>query len=474
MAGELTSSALLDQKVSIPSELRTAEWAITPQWVRERSFYMAGVHRAEILEEFRREAGKIVRGESSMAESERELREMLDRIGYKPQPGQEGTIKDLRTARRMQSALRTNVDLLKGWSRKERGLRAQIAVPAWELVRFVNSRVKRDWERRWQRAGGKFYEGRMIALKTDPIWLVLGTLFPDSLGVDYPPLAWGSGMGWQGVRRAEAVRLGVIPEDWRPEEVKPISSPNENLSVVPKVSEKEIRDELSEHLGGLAEWDGKRLVFTDPNGTRPYAPEKLAEVWKRPLPPVFNKLPGGGQMQREAFLDWVVDSGQYWNEGGVRKMGSRNVWDDFLRMLKRLQPNGRQNGELFRGLSWNTNVQFSKFLEKLRRNGYAARPEVPAESWAASLNAAQKYVAGQHYQVILRLPKGHQDGRDLAPLVRQFRDELLRREVPQGKLSITDDEIVLPSWAKMRVKKIGPVRETKSGKFIEIDLEEVK
>ena len=280
MAEEQTTPwALLDGKVSVPSEMRTAEWARVPQWIRERSFYMAGVHRAEILEEFRKEARKIAEGTASMAESERDLREMLERVGYEPEPGQEGTIKDLRTVRRMQVALRTNVQLLQGWSQKERGLRrgAQIAFPAWELVRFESRKRERQWKDRWQRVGGTLVEGRIIALKTDLLWLMLGSRFPDSLGVDYPPFAWGSGMGWKAVSRAEAKRLGVLPEGWQPPAATPVSSPNENLSVVPKVAEPELRDELAGNMKGLAKWEGERLVFTDPNGTRPYKPEDLAD-----------------------------------------------------------------------------------------------------------------------------------------------------------------------------------------------------
>jgi len=42
--------------------------------------------------------------------------------------------------------------------------------PAQELIRVQETRVQRDWAARWASAGGTFFDGRMIALKNDPIW----------------------------------------------------------------------------------------------------------------------------------------------------------------------------------------------------------------------------------------------------------------------------------------------------------------
>ena len=53
--------------------------------------------------------------------------------------------------------------------------------------------------------------GRLIALKTSPIWEALGSrfLFDDALNVDHPPFAFGSGMGWREVPLEEAQELGL-------------------------------------------------------------------------------------------------------------------------------------------------------------------------------------------------------------------------------------------------------------------------
>jgi hypothetical protein len=462
MAAEPTTPiALLDGKISVPSELRTAEWARVPQWVRERSFYLAGVQRAEILEGFRKEVRKITEGTASMAESERDLREMLDRVGYTPEPGQEGTIKDLRTSRRMQIALRTNVRLLQGWARKETGLSrgAQIAFPAWELVRFINKINKRDWQGRWRRAGGELTkDGRMIALKTDGIWLVLGSLFPDSLGVDYPPFAWGSGMGWEGVSRAEAKRLGILPDGWKPPEREPVGSPNENLSIVPKVTEPEIRSEMEDHLKGLAKWEGKRLIFTDPNGTRPFTGEQLAEVWGKGMPEMFQDMPAGGLLQQDALVRWLGDHEEFREQFGT------DSWDDLLRLKGRIV--SKPVERLWRGMAMPTE-KLDDFLRGAVKT-YTTRAEFPLESWTDSQAAAQTYAraGGKGWSVILEV-SNPQGASDFSALARALANKVEKK--PQPPL-VTESEWVYATGRSFRVIRSKKDTETRT---VHITLEEL-
>ena len=91
--------------------------------------------------------------------------------------------------------------------------------------------MPRDWELRWQdaldacgdeKASDCFDEtGRMVALKSSPIWQALGDGeggYTDTLSNPYPPFAFESGMGWESVSREEAEELGLIEPG---EEVKP-------------------------------------------------------------------------------------------------------------------------------------------------------------------------------------------------------------------------------------------------------------
>lgn len=328
---------LADGKLSIPSELRTAEVAALPQWLRERIFYMAGVAHAETLDEFRREVESIAAGGASIPEAERRLSELLVASGYKPLPGQEGTIKDLRSWRRMRVALRTNVELLQGWGQKQRGLTraGMMAFPAWELIRVMPRSAPRNWDgnapskqdpaARWTLAGGTFYAGRMIALKDSPVWLELGS-FSDGLGVDYPPFAWGSGMGWKAIGFREAKALGVLPEGWMPPPRQPAASPNATLQSKPEVTDAGIREDLARRLQGLAEWRDDVLVFTDPNGSRPYPAAKVAEVITAKLPDGFRNIAA------DAVKAWAKDS------LNINLKRGRNITDDFARTVARIEP----------------------------------------------------------------------------------------------------------------------------------------
>lgn len=79
------------------------------------------------------------------------------------------------------------------------------AFPALELVRKERRDVPRAWRERWSDAGGKFYDGRMIALRDDPIWRKISRF-----GSPTPPFDFNSGMGVREVSIMEAERLGVI------------------------------------------------------------------------------------------------------------------------------------------------------------------------------------------------------------------------------------------------------------------------
>ena len=93
--------------------------------------------------------------------------------------------------------------------------------PAVELVRVYSRRVPRgtsgregddDWETRWENAGGELVDGRMVALKDDPIWEALGSddEYDDVLGNPFPPFAFNSGMWVDDVDRADAEDLGLL------------------------------------------------------------------------------------------------------------------------------------------------------------------------------------------------------------------------------------------------------------------------
>lgn len=444
---------LLDGKTSVASGLRTAEWARVPQWLRERAFYMAGVSRAEILDTFRNAAGRIANGESSMAEERKRIDRYLADTNYQPLPGQEGTIKDLRTVRRIHTALRTNVSLLQGWGQKERGLRSIIAVPAWELVRFENRAVPRVWAERFHAVGGDLIDGLIIALKDSEVWRALGSRahFDDALGVDYPPFAWGSGMGWRGVPYARAKELGLL-DNWTPPEPRPLSSPNESLESSPAIASQELRDQLSEHLQGLAEWQGDTLIFTDPNGTRPLAAPQLIAAWDRGMPEKFQDLPGKGLISRHALGLWAKNQDAFTRELDPETNrdlkpapGRLNLFDDLWRLITRL-PAMPENTPLFRGLSWDDAPAFDAFLTKIEKSGqYIPLANKPADSWTYTAASARARARSQAYGITL-ICEGHSSAKDLSALLQSIAADVQDLE--------TDGRVVFARGAKFEVLRI--------------------
>ncbi len=468
-AAQTQAGDLFAGKTSIPAELRTAEWSMTSQWLRERSFYMAGVTRAEILDMFRGEASSIIEGETSEAESLRKIEDFLDGIGYQAEAGEEDTIKDLRTSRRILVALRTNVRVVQGWRRKERGLReaALRTFPCWELVRVEERKHERDWPTRWVALGGKLYNGRMIALKTDKIWSRLGSEFPDSLMVDHPPFAWSSGMGWAQVGRAEAIALGVLTDDAAEQESMPLSSPNENLELKPKVKSERVRKALADEMKGLAKWEGDKFVFTDPNGTRPYGGPELVEVWNQPMPDVFQGLVGKGQMQREAVRTWAEDHNQFRTENeGEAPPAGLDAQENLRRAFQRITPMN-SGVTIYRGLTYARRAggeefeSFREFLASLKGTGeYFPNPFKLADSWSLTRAGAEKYARAKPYSVVLVM-NNHRSAKDISPIVRSFGNEVSSPDVT--KPLVTDGEVVILKGARFRVLKIDVLKDEPKG-----------
>lgn len=282
----------------LPTELRTREFARLPLWVKEQSFFMAGVMDAELAGAFQRASQAVLDGTMGEAEATRIIREGITKSGYKPEPGQEGTIKDLTTVHRQLINLRTNVALANGWVNDANRRKSANIQPALKLVRGRNANEPRLWmQKLWPEAvaasGSKASPDRMAALIDDPVWLYLS-----DFGVPYTPLKWGSGMNQVAVFKTQAREWGLLPPKGAPPEVKPPESLNSTLEVAADQIPPEKRNETLEKLDGLAVFVKDKLVFTDPNGSRPW-----------PVPVLANLLPranvdGTENYQKRALREW--------------------------------------------------------------------------------------------------------------------------------------------------------------------------
>lgn len=201
--------ARLASKAALPAALRTEEWAQVPLAIRERAFFSAGVEQLRTLETMRGkllqaltpEAGGVFMDRSKfVSEMRRQLGAVAD--------GTKGALTDITGIRRLQLIYDHQVEDAHAYARWKADCDPELLdeYPCQELLRIESREKERlDWPARWAAAGGREFEGRMIARKDDPVWTKISRF-----GRPWPPFDFGSGMGVEDVHRSEAESLGVI------------------------------------------------------------------------------------------------------------------------------------------------------------------------------------------------------------------------------------------------------------------------
>lgn len=214
-------------KTLLPTTGRTADFARVDHDIKLRSMYSASVESAEILQSLDDLTNAVLTGQMDLSTARLKQKALLERMGYQPDEENRGGLLDLSSTPRINVQLETNVDVARGagWYQQGQDPLVLDAFPAQELVRFFATKTPRgstgragdlSWPDRWSKVGGRFYDGRMIALKSDPVWEKLGDpgIFPDGLGNRFAPFAFGSGMDTIDIDREEAASVGLeIPEN---------------------------------------------------------------------------------------------------------------------------------------------------------------------------------------------------------------------------------------------------------------------
>lgn len=221
----MTASERLLQKALVGSGIGSAEWNSIQAAFRDRAFISAGVSAIRLLDVMRDKIKESLQGNLSSSDFRIAVRRKLGEIGYDAGDAR-GTIKDLMTSARLDLVYNTNREMAQGFMQHLQATSegALAAFPAYELKRAERRKVPRDWPRIWDEKGGTLYEGRMIALKTDPIWTRISRF-----GLPHPPFDYNSGMDIFSVSRRECLRLGVIAEATPPQKPPKLDF-NENLS----------------------------------------------------------------------------------------------------------------------------------------------------------------------------------------------------------------------------------------------------
>jgi hypothetical protein len=199
----------------LPTTGMAAELQKLDSAIKRRAMFSATVDLAEPLQKLDDGINAILRGEVDQASVRLGMKQLWEKLGYVPDPEHAGGLRDLSSTKRIDLQIETNVDTSRGFGHFAAGQQADVLDewPAQELFRAFNPKGSmRNWAERWAKAGGEFYGGLMIALKTDEVWQRLGDpdLFPDGLGNPYPPFAWSSGMDVRDRSRDDAIKFGLI------------------------------------------------------------------------------------------------------------------------------------------------------------------------------------------------------------------------------------------------------------------------
>lgn len=197
-------------RIPLPTDASSAELSRLPVAIRQQALFSARLNTLGPLAQIGSDIHGILSGTRDESEARRDIRAALRAAGYQPPAGTEGGLLDHTSKTRLDLIINQNVRAARGYGKWAADM-DPVSLDLWpaqELIRIMARRNPRgDWKRRWTEAGGRLYGGRMIALKTDPVWINL-----NRFGVPYPPYDYGSGMGVMDIDRDQAVKLGLIGE----------------------------------------------------------------------------------------------------------------------------------------------------------------------------------------------------------------------------------------------------------------------
>ena len=211
------------------TDLSSRQLRSWPERIKDEAVFSARTTLRSYVDMIRKRLVEVATRSVIPDEAERMLRRTLEEVGYRPEtgfpdnrgrvpPATPGSITDLSSSRRIQLILDTNVKQARslGQIASSENPVFLMTNPAWKLTRTGARRKPRgDWKRRWAEAGAACgwkgaLKNAMVALKTSPIWHEIGQGaggFRDTIGTDYPPFAFGSGLAWVNVGRREWKRL---------------------------------------------------------------------------------------------------------------------------------------------------------------------------------------------------------------------------------------------------------------------------
>lgn len=265
----------IQDKVPVLSVLKSAQWRDMPLALRERGQFSAGVTSAKVmvgvqdrlLQIARQEKEKLANGKEAFMDRRNfvsQIREIGIREGLTPaDEAKRGGLQDITSIPRLAMIHDIQTQQAEGFVRWKSDQDEDVLdeFPAQELVRIEDRKEPRDWVKRWTAAGGELVDGRMIALKTDPIWQRISVF-----GTPYPPFDFNSGMGLRDIDREEAEALGLIQPGERLQPSDVDFNDELQASIADITRDPDTRSAwtaaLEEYFGDQITIDGDRIKWT--------------------------------------------------------------------------------------------------------------------------------------------------------------------------------------------------------------------
>ena len=206
-------------RTPVGSLLSSAEWEDVPLELRERARFSAKVESLRVLGRIQQRLDEAVRearrrldagGEGAVNTRQNfinEIRQIMEDEGIRSPEGKQRSLQDPTSVARLGLIWDQGTGQAYGYAGWKNGQDPDLlaAFPAWELVRVSRRKVPRNWVARWHRAGGRVFDGRLLARQTDPIWEAISRF-----GTPWPPFDFNSGMGTREIGRRECEVLGLL------------------------------------------------------------------------------------------------------------------------------------------------------------------------------------------------------------------------------------------------------------------------
>ena len=308
LASDPKAVSRFEGRRAAPSARTSADWERVAPALREKCFFSARVNDAEVLGKMRELIGKAVdsskrKPNEALLSQDKFISEMKSFLASRGYTMGGNKLTDITSRRRLGLIYDMNVQEAREYARYVRGQDADALdmYPAQEFLRVESRRVPRtDWPMRWRAAGGKIRGGRMVALKSDPVWINLSRF-----GRPYPPFDYGSGMGVEDIDRDEAVELGLLPDDEPADEIPDFDIALEAEASLDRIPEDMVESIIKETPNARIE--GDKLVMRDKKPLPTYKDMGLEDATKwKPSGIKFSK--SSASDAREA-----LKSGEYVN-----------------------------------------------------------------------------------------------------------------------------------------------------------------